>query len=255
MASTYSPKDLNDAIIAKDITQVKIILDAKPELLDSIYISFYPIHQSIYEDSIEILDELLRRGANPNVIALNGSNASPLLLYIIMNDENLDKCSKININIISSLIGSGANINLKSHDGKTILHYANMYGCTDLISFLISNGGDESIRDNYYKNPEQLFVPNISSLQQLRIYLNVNIRILDHEIAIINRHNRRQTPSNRIRNDELIGRIRELEEILNELRRMSPEEGQTTLDRLRDVRRLRGGRKSIKKRKSRKGRK
>lgn len=54
---------------------------------------------------------------------------------------------------VVTLVESGANINAKNDDDESLLHFAAMYGNTQITRFLLSNGADIHIVDDEGKTP------------------------------------------------------------------------------------------------------
>lgn len=52
------------------------------------------------------------------------------------------------LDILSILIGNGANVNLQDSDGQTALHYASSCGHLDCVKFLIDHGASKDVVDN-----------------------------------------------------------------------------------------------------------
>ncbi|RDH84503.1 MAG: hypothetical protein DIZ80_03215 [endosymbiont of Galathealinum brachiosum] len=105
---------LVDAVINGDIKQVKALLESgsKPDVFNVDGIT--PLHMAVYNENSEIVKDLLKKGANPNLIGKGEiEGLSPLMLAVDVKSEE----------IISNLLGFGANPLLQSSDLNTPLHF------------------------------------------------------------------------------------------------------------------------------------
>lgn len=103
-------------------------------------------HQNIYGASalvmassssdMEYVAELLKKGANPN-IKFNKKN------FTILMDASMEG----NVELISSLLSYGANINEVDSTGKSALIYAAIEGHKEVIQVLLKNGANSKIKD------------------------------------------------------------------------------------------------------------
>ena len=65
-------------------------------------------------------------------------------------------------NIVGLLIKYGADVNIKSHDGRTSLHWAAFRDNVQLIEFLLENGADRTLVDKDGWNPLDIAIIRIN---------------------------------------------------------------------------------------------
>lgn len=100
-----------------------------------------PLIQAVALGHLPTTDELLRRGADPNVRTDNGL---AVLHYAVMA-----RCSAANKTaIISALIDAGADVNARDPDGLTPLMCATLKGEREIEHFFAGRGADPEMRDN-----------------------------------------------------------------------------------------------------------
>lgn len=87
--------------------------------------------------SIELLDHLLKEGANPHELDANSRNS---LFYAVESDNGE------NPNVLSELINSNIEINHSDKYSVTPLSLAVESGCVKLVELLIENGADSDWR-------------------------------------------------------------------------------------------------------------
>jgi hypothetical protein len=96
---------------------------------------------------------------------------TPLLTAILKDNSetakeliSLDKSRKtINNEIISKeLINAGADVDIQGFRGFTALHWACILRLNDLIEFLLQNGADPQVENDFGKKPIEYYIQNIS---------------------------------------------------------------------------------------------
>ncbi|CAL8100952.1 unnamed protein product [Orchesella dallaii] len=92
------------------------------------------LHDAAQFSQLEIVEYLLSKGANVNVV--KRADWTPLMLA----------CTKQNISVIQALVRSGADFNFINKDGWTCLHIAAREGNTDIISYLLESCKDGKLR-------------------------------------------------------------------------------------------------------------
>lgn len=104
-------------------------------IIDYNFIS--PLYQAILKEDLEIIELLLEKNANPNLINKNKS-----VLHIA--------CSVQNLLIVKLLIKYAVNVNIQDNDGRIPLFNAieATKANKDIIKYLIQNGADIYKKDN-----------------------------------------------------------------------------------------------------------
>lgn len=118
---------------------------------------WYTLQIAIVINRLDILEELFKHGANPNLEFENGTTAFYFLLGGPMKYNNIDNLKKI----VELFIKNGANVNVTSKDGKTLIHRCVDEGSNSspikndtylaLIPILIDAGVDPYVKDEYGK--------------------------------------------------------------------------------------------------------
>jgi len=104
-------------------------LDKKPELLDTLdEKGLHCIHIAAYMGEVPLINELIRRGANKDL--LRGDGMSPILIAAMRGHENA----------VISLAKQGANCNVKGPMGYSTLHFLCMKGLIDSVRELLGPG-------------------------------------------------------------------------------------------------------------------
>jgi hypothetical protein len=85
----------------------------------------------------EVVQDLLRAGADPNVKSRNALGVAPL--HSALANQHKE--------IAADLIRGGAEVNLASAEGLSPLHYTAHYGDIETTRLLLSAGADASARD------------------------------------------------------------------------------------------------------------
>lgn len=98
-----------------------------------------PLIYAIEEEHLPLVTFFIEKGADVNRQSIDDEGKFP-----IHNAVELT-----NVDITKLLLSNGANLNAKSKDGSTALHFAcNDYNNEEMISFLIRRGADISAEDN-----------------------------------------------------------------------------------------------------------
>jgi ankyrin repeat protein len=146
-----------DPAVAIQVIQDRAELNAKP-------CGVTALAEAIVEDQTEVVEELLSKGASPNV--LDSRNTSPLMAAAFYCRENfvplllkhgakidspdIDGYSALmwstqnckNGTMVSVLLRYGAKVNLRTQDGSTALSVAAFYGNEDAVHVLVAAGAD-----------------------------------------------------------------------------------------------------------------
>jgi len=102
-----------------------------------------PLHFAVYYQNKEILELLIKYGANPNVKEYYDVGfCTPLHRAIERNNYELCKI----------LLAAGADPNIQEKNGFTALHYAARKGFADIVKLLLDSGVDVNKRDSFGNN-------------------------------------------------------------------------------------------------------
>ncbi|KAM9493719.1 uncharacterized protein Hap1MRO34_003816 isoform 1-T1 [Clarias gariepinus] len=96
------------------------------------------LHAAVNDTDVRLVESLLQRGAEPNLV-LDGGVAAVHLAAGKESEKGL-RCLKV-------LLQHGADPNLRSSEDLTPLHIAALWGCYQNLKLLLKNGGDSSLRD------------------------------------------------------------------------------------------------------------
>ena len=160
MAHPINCLKYGDFYIDKEASEVEAYLnetfDSPTEIKDAVNDEnkdgSYPIHLATIYGNPDVLDLLLKKGADPNKytkITKPGSYQRKLTaLHYAAKAEN-SSYEKVKI-----LIKYGANIELKSGEGWRAIHYAAAYSCCNTLELLIKEGANRWLRiDNSNQTP------------------------------------------------------------------------------------------------------
>lgn len=169
---------MDQAIKEGDIKQIKECLEQgfEPNTKHSRY-SYTLLSQATFCNYKEMVELLIRYGANPNEVDRNG--ITPLMdaaykdyleICKILLEANADlemvekefgmnaliEASRGgNVEIVKMLIERGTNLHVQDHDGWTALHYACSRGYKDIVLCLVENGANVHFRSDDGDTPLQ----------------------------------------------------------------------------------------------------
>jgi ankyrin repeat protein len=92
----------------------------------------------IQERHLEVVEELLRAGADANTA--NVAGGTPLMTAVAFDDKGTA--------ILERLLDAGADIDAQNNGGETALMYAAKYGRKEALHILLARGANPAIRDN-----------------------------------------------------------------------------------------------------------
>jgi ankyrin repeat protein len=121
--------EIHSAVTSGDLSRVRALLQASPALLDApeLLTGQTPLHYALQSSRIEITQELLARGANPNLRDKSGS--TPLMVATSWG----------RLRETELLLAHGADLTLQSSTG-TPLHTAVQTGNRAMVEFLLNKG-------------------------------------------------------------------------------------------------------------------
>jgi len=129
-------EQLLHAIQFNDTNTVFKMLEADTNLARTLYSGYSPLNRAAGNDSVEMVDRLLKCGADVNAPAdLWGSvhmRVTPLEVVIWLNRTNVFK----------QLLAAGADPNVQSQYDGTALHYALSHKRTEMAEVLLDHGAD-----------------------------------------------------------------------------------------------------------------
>src|SRR5688572_29037239 len=134
-ASAQSP--LVDAIKAGNVAGVRAQLDTRVDVNAAQQDGTTPLHWAVDRDAPEIVQMLIRAGAN--VKAVNRYGATPLWLASVNGDPKT----------IAMLLEAGADASSANLDGETALMVAARTGKPDAVSRLLSRGADPNAKEGW----------------------------------------------------------------------------------------------------------
>lgn len=119
---------LNQAIMANDVSAVKQTLQLRFDINEKSEQGLYPIHVASKKAAKdEILELLLKAGANPNLQDSNGQTA----LHLALMENSTHK--------VELLLKAQANPSIADHRGNTALHFAAEKSSADVMKKLTSS--------------------------------------------------------------------------------------------------------------------
>lgn len=131
--SVYLPAELYDAFMALlEDSEGVVTMNGRPMV----------IWYRLPIPGEEVFDQTSDESARP------GGSDSPL--HVAARRGNLES--------VTSLIASGADVNVRNSDGSTPLHYAASEGYYDVVEYLIANGADVNAQDKEGQTPLHLAI-------------------------------------------------------------------------------------------------
>ena len=107
------------------------------------------LNYAVENNKIEVVGDLLERGANVNNI--NNNNQTPLIIAALKNFYNIEN-KLINENIINILLEEGVDINHQDNENNTALKYAMENGKIEVVNNLLDRNAsiDERLIENFF---------------------------------------------------------------------------------------------------------
>jgi ankyrin repeat protein len=114
---------------------VKMLCDAGAELEVRDGLDFTPLIDACHNGHLDIVKELIQRGANVNAVGDWGYGMTPLVVA----------AARKRTDIMVELINAGADVNFKNRKGKTALFNACEHGDEQVAILLLKSGADTNI--------------------------------------------------------------------------------------------------------------
>lgn len=132
-----SALDIFEAATLGDVTRVEQLLDEKPELLNNYSADgFTLLGLAAFFGHLDLAQELLEKGADPNIAANNQFKVAPIH----------SACATSNLKMATLLIQNGADVNAKQMQDVTPIHSAAHNGQTELVQLLFDNRADINVK-------------------------------------------------------------------------------------------------------------
>jgi ankyrin repeat protein len=109
-----------------------------------------PLLRAAKAGDTPVIKLLLEKGANPKAATRNGVNAIMMAANVATREEDMtgrNKTPKDAIESITLLLAAGTDINATDTQGRTAAHGAALWGLTDVIRFLHTNGATLDVKD------------------------------------------------------------------------------------------------------------
>lgn len=127
-----------------EIETVQELLEQTPDLVSSYSSDGWTyLHRAAQFGREDIVDLLLKHGADVNVRAHNGLANTPILCAVISRHEDL----------VKFLIAHGADVNTPNSAGATPLHKAAIGGDCRIVRLLLANGARVDARNSGGQTP------------------------------------------------------------------------------------------------------
>ncbi|MDX1917508.1 MAG: ankyrin repeat domain-containing protein [Rickettsiaceae bacterium] len=150
------------------IDEFMAFLDTIATEINSIYYRCSLLHKASEYGNIEIIAEMISRGADIHIRDLDGGT----ILHRAVLGTNEET--------IIFLLERGMDLNVKSTiDGNTPLHIASFWKNADIVNFLIENGADINCMNDSNETPVNYLINN----------LNLNLLQVSHSYLLSNTNN------------------------------------------------------------------
>ncbi|KAL4221756.1 hypothetical protein ACF0H5_020011 [Mactra antiquata] len=167
--ASVGPQHLVGAAAKNDINLVARILNDKPDLIDQKHEGLTALILSSHEGHVQIVQLLLKAGANTNVTEAKGNNA---LMAALMKKHEI---------IAVLIINAGVNIDAKNMFDRTALHYAATNGCLTILKMLLDRVADPNTQDEAGDTPlhDAICAKFTSGVETLLASSKINLKIIN----------------------------------------------------------------------------
>jgi ankyrin repeat protein len=139
---SVDPTQIFDACRRNDRSLVEKIYQSFPDSIHEADIKgFTPLILSVYNNSVEVVDFLLQKGAKTS-----GQDAAG-------NTALMGVCFKGYTELAQKLVEAGADVNERNSNGATALTFAATFGHLKIAELLLQNGADMNVPDSRGKTP------------------------------------------------------------------------------------------------------
>lgn len=129
--------NLWESAMVGDAPRVAEFLGANPESVNALsHDGWTPLHGAAFFGHLDVLRELIGRGADPNT--LSGNPARNTALHAAL-------AGPLGIAGVEYLVISGARVNAQQTGGYTALHAAAMHGDRPMVEMLLAHGADRHL--------------------------------------------------------------------------------------------------------------
>jgi len=139
---SIDPAQIFDACRRNDRQLVEEIYQADAEAIHASDIKgFTPLILAVYNNSVNVVDFLLAKGAKTS-----GQDAAGNTALMGVSFKGYTELAK-------KLVGAGADVNERNSNGATALTFAATFGHLEIAEILLKNGADTWVADTRGKTP------------------------------------------------------------------------------------------------------
>ncbi len=134
---------ITPVMVAESFPLAKILVDAGADVTARDRFGHSVLHYAVrMRDAASIIPLYVSHGADPNAGAENSIQSTPLMAAVnaYLDDRDLERAAAT----IRALVAAGANLNLRDHQGQTVLSIAAARADAGLVKLLLRFGADPS---------------------------------------------------------------------------------------------------------------